>query len=229
MSGIESVRPSDIERRSFEIIEETLKAQKISVPLYYDASGKAERDEGLNELHRRIIYRCIHTTADTDYASTLRFSNGSVDIIQSLIKKGADIITDTNMALAGINKKKLRGSGGEAYCFMADEEVAAEAKARESTRAYVAMEHAAGLKKNCPEKPLIFAVGNAPTALVSLYDMYSDGIFRPDFIIGVPVGFVNVVASKELIMGTDIPYIINEGNKGGSPVAAAIVNAVLYS
>ncbi|MBQ8956049.1 MAG: precorrin-8X methylmutase [Lachnospiraceae bacterium] len=229
MSIIETVKPADIEKKSFEIIDDTLKAQNISVPLYYDASGSIENDKDINALHRNIIYRCIHTTADFDYASTLRFSDGSVNIIHKLIKSGADIITDTNMALTGINKKKLRELGGEFFCFMADEDVANEAKKRDLTRAYVAMEHAADLHKETPDKPMIFAVGNAPTALISLHKLYSEDLFKPDFIIGVPVGFVNVVASKELIMNTDIPYIINEGNKGGSPVAAAIINAVLYS
>lgn len=221
---MENIRPEDIERRSFEIIEEELKARSISVPFQYEASSDEER-----ELCRSIVYRCIHTTADFDYARTLRFSNGSIDIIRELLCKGADIITDTNMALTGINKKKLENNGGQARCFMADEDVAREAKERGLTRACIAMEKAMNLHKINPAKPLIFAIGNAPTALVSLHNLYSEGLLKPDFIIGVPVGFVNVIQSKELIMQTDIPYIINEGNKGGSPVAAAIVNAVLYS
>ncbi|MBO5551026.1 MAG: precorrin-8X methylmutase [Lachnospiraceae bacterium] len=229
MSGIETIRPSDIERRSFMIIEETLKAQSISVPLYYDAFGTPEKDEELLALHKSIIYRCIHTTADFDFASTLRFSNGSVDIIRKLVRNGVYIITDTNMALTGINKKRLKELGGEAFCFMADEKTASEAKERGVTRAYIAMEHAYRLHRENPGRPLLFAIGNAPTALISLCRLYSEFSFRPDLVIGVPVGFVNVVASKELLMGTDIPYIINEGNKGGSPVAAAVVNAVLYS
>ena len=228
MSTIEIVSPADIELRSFEIIEDSLKAQGISVPLCCDGAGRAETDEHMLVLHRSIIYRCIHTTADLEYASTLRFSDGAVDIIFKLLKSGADIVTDTNMALTGINKKKLAELGGRAYCFMADEDVAREAKERGLTRAYVAMEHACSLHNANPIKPLIYAIGNAPTALISLHNLFVQDSYRPDFIIGVPVGFVNVVASKELIMGTDIPYIINTGNKGGSPVAAAIINAVLY-
>ena len=227
---MEAVRPEDIEKRSFEIIEETIKAQGIPVPFQIDQSAPAGICRaGDRELCRKILYRCIHTTADFEYASTLRFSDNSVDIICELLKNGADIVTDTNMALTGINKKKLEALGGRVYCYMADESVAAEAKERGLTRACVAMEKAASLHKTNPGKGLIFAIGNAPTALVSLHNLYSSGVFTPDFIIGVPVGFVNVVASKELIMASDIPYIVNAGNKGGSPVAAAIVNAVLYS
>ena len=221
---MEIIKPEDIEKRSFEIIKEELKAQNLSVPLQYETKNEKEL-----ELCRSIIYRCIHTTADLDYARTLRFSPGVVDIMQKLVAAGADIITDTNMALAGINKKRLQKTGGSAGCFMADEDVAEKAKEKGITRAYAAMEKAVSLYKAAPERPVIFAIGNAPTALVSLHKFYSEGLFRPALIIGVPVGFVNVAPSKELIMQTDIPYIINEGNKGGSPVAAAIVNAVLYS
>ena len=133
------------------------------------------------------------------------------------------------MALTGINKKKAGEYGSSVRCFMADEDVARKACEMGVTRAYTAMEKAAGLHKANLRKPMIFAIGNAPTALISLHKLYSEKVFTPDFIIGVPVGFVNVEASKELITQTDIPYIVNSGNKGGSPVAAAIVNAVLYS
>ena len=141
----------------------------------------------------------------------------------ALLQNGADIVTDTNMAKAGINKKVLADLGGQVHCFMADEDVAQEAKTRGVTRATVSMERAAKL-----EKPVIFAVGNAPTALISLYEMMQEGIFKPAFVIGVPVGFVNVVAAKELIMETDVPYIVNRGRKGGSNIAAAICNGLLY-
>ena len=138
-------------------------------------------------------------------------------------ENGADIVTDTNMALAGVNKKELAKYGGEAHCFMAEEEVAKIAKERGVTRATVSMEKAAQI-----EKPVIFAIGNAPTALIELYEMIQSGSYRPAFIIGVPVGFVNVEAAKDLILKTDVPYIINRGRKGGSNVAAAICNALLY-
>ncbi len=237
MSTIESIKPEDIEKRSFEIIEETLKAQGISASFLSESGKEMTWDEmragtvcagGDAGLCKSIVYRCIHTTADTDYAASLRFSPGAADKLKGLLASGADIVTDTNMALSGINKKSLSLTGGRACCYMADEDVAGEAKKRGVTRAYVAMEKAFGLHKESG-RPVVFAVGNAPTALISLCDLYRSKGFKPDFIIGVPVGFVNVVASKELVMDTDIPYIVNEGNKGGSTVAAAIVNAVLYA
>lgn len=154
----------------------------------------------------------------------MAFSPDAVKIARKLILNGADIVTDTNMALAGINKKVLASFGGEAYCYMADEEVAKLAKERNTTRAAISMEKASKI-----EKPVIFAVGNAPTALIQLYEMIQSGNWRPAFVIGVPVGFVNVEIAKELIMETDVPYIINVGRKGGSNVAAAICNALLYS
>ena len=142
---------------------------------------------------------------------------------KKLILSGADIVTDTNMALAGINKKMLAGFGGSVHCFMADESVAKIAKERGTTRAAVSMEMAAKI-----EKPVIFAIGNAPTALIQLYEMIQNQSYRPAFIIGVPVGFVNVEAAKELIMETDVPCIVAKGRKGGSNIAACICNALLY-
>ena len=204
---LEYVLPKDIESRSFEIIGQELKERGITI-----AEDKAF-----------IIKRAIHTTADFDYADTLCFSDGAVDIARELIRGGADFVTDTNMALSGINKGTLAKFGGQAHCFMADEKVAAEAKQRGLTRASVSMEYASRI-----EKPVIFAIGNAPTALISLREMYDNAAFRPAFVIGVPVGFVNVEAAKELIMETDIPYIVNRGRKGGSNVAAAICNALIY-
>ena len=170
-----------------------------------------------------IVKRAIHTTADFDYAESLKFSEKAVERIKSLLCSGAVIVTDTNMALSGINKKALAELGCEAFCFMADEDVARDAVRRGVTRATVSMEKAAAIKK-----PVIFAIGNAPTALISLRSMYVSGSFIPAAVIGVPVGFVNVEAAKELIMETDMTYIVNRGRKGGSNVAAAIVNAALY-
>ena len=207
MNEIEFVLPQDIEKRSFEIIENEL----------------TERNIILNEKNKSIIKRVIHTSADFEYADTMYFSKDAVEKIKKLILEGAHIVTDTNMALAGINKNVLSKFGGQAHCFMADEDVAKEAKKRCVTRASISMEKAAGLNKK-----IIFAVGNAPTALIQLYEMAEKKIFIPDFIIGVPVGFVNVVQAKELIISTDIPCIINRGRKGGSNIAAAICNAVLY-
>ena len=207
MAEIEIVKPEDIEKKSFELIEKELASMNISLP----------------EQNAPVIKRVIHTTADFDFASTLRFSPDAVKIARRLIKNGADIITDTNMAKAGISKSSLARFGGQIHCFMADEDVAREARERGVTRALVSMERAAGLGKK-----LIFALGNAPTALISLYEMMKAGKYSPDFVIGVPVGFVNVVAAKELFLSGHVPYIINEGRKGGSTVAAAICNALLY-
>ena len=208
---IEHVKPQDIEARSFEII----------------ATELADRGIVLDADKDLIIRRAIHTSADFDYAHSLCFSDDAVRIAKDLIKEGADIVSDTNMALTGINKKRLAVYGGSARCYMADEAVAAEAKERGITRASVSMEHAARDAKALGKKT-IFAIGNAPTALITLREMYDKGIYAPDFVIGVPVGFVNVVEAKELILETDIPHIINRGRKGGSNVAAAIVNALIY-
>lgn len=207
---IEYLLPEEIEKRSFEIITEELIKRGISLP----------KEEEL------ITKRVIHTSADFDYAETLCYSEGAVEILKELIKDGADIVTDTNMALAGINKKALAEYGGEAHCFMADGDISFLAKQRNVTRAAVSMEKAAAIKK-----PVIFVIGNAPTALLKLYEMAEmreKMNWKPAFVIGVPVGFVNVEAAKERIMKTDIPYIVNKGRKGGSNIAAAICNAVLY-
>ncbi|MCM1122483.1 MAG: precorrin-8X methylmutase [Eubacterium sp.] len=207
VDSIEYLQPDEIEKRSFEIINREL----------------LERGIRLLPEEEMITKRVIHTSADFDYAQTLRFSEGAVEILMRLLQNGADIVTDTNMALAGINKKALAGFGGQAYCFMADEDVALMAKQRSMTRAAVSMEKAAAI-----DKPVIFVIGNAPTALLKLYEMIGKDGWKPAFIIGVPVGFVNVVAAKERILTTNIPYIVNVGRKGGSNVAAAICNAVLY-
>ncbi len=207
MEQIEYVRPQGIEKRSFSIIEKELEEKGIILP----------------KEQEMVTKRAIHTSADFEYAKTLTYSAHAVETAKKLIWQGADIVTDTNMALAGVNKKELAKYGGAAHCFMADEEVAEIAKERGVTRATVSMEKAAQIKK-----PVIFAIGNAPTALIELYEMIQNGSYRPAFIIGVPVGFVNVEAAKELILKTDVPYIVNRGRKGGSNVAAAICNALLY-
>ena len=207
MENIEYVRPQDIEKRSFAIISQELEEKGIVLP----------KEQEL------VTKRAIHTSADFDYAKTMTYSDHAVEIAKKLIQNGADIVTDTNMALAGVNKKELAKYGGEAHCFMAEEEVAKIAKERGVTRAAVSMEKAAQI-----EKPVIFTIGNAPTALIELYEMIQSGKYRPAFIIGVPVGFVNVEAAKDLILKTDVPYIINRGRKGGSNIAATICNALLY-
>ena len=205
---ISHIQPAEIEKESFRILTEELAG--MGIVLTGDTAP--------------VIKRCIHTTADFDYASTLVFSDGAMDRIRTLIRSGATIVTDTNMALSGINKKELARYGGDVRCFMADDDVAAEAKERGITRASISMERAMKLEGN-----VIFAIGNAPTALITLSDHAKSGEYVPDFVIGVPVGFVNVEAAKELIIASGIPHIVNRGRKGGSNVAAAICNAVLYS
>ena len=202
---LENVKPREIEKRSFEIITEELGNKKL-IP------G--------TEL---IVKRCIHTSADFDYADNLAFSENVVEQAMQAIRDGACIVTDTQMAKSGINKRALARYGGEVYCFMSDEDVAEIAKKNGSTRATASMDKAAAM-----DKKLIFAIGNAPTALVRLYELIEDGKLDPALIIGVPVGFVNVVQSKELIMEAGVPYIVARGRKGGSNIAACIVNALLY-
>lgn len=202
---LEKVEPAQIEKRSFEIIGEEL------------------GDRCFPELHEPIIKRCIHTSADFDYADNLIFSEGAVEQALAALKRGEKIVTDTNMGKAGINKTILQRLGGEVYCFMADEDVAEAAKAKKETRATVSMEKAAELGGY----PII-AVGNAPTALVRLYELIQEQKITPSLVIGVPVGFVNVVQAKELIMEAKVPYIVAKGRKGGSNIAACICNALLY-
>ena len=201
----EIIRPADIEKRSFEIITQELGGRTFSAGI---------------DL---IVKRVIHTSADFDYADNLCFSEDVVARAKEALAAGATIVTDTNMALAGISKPTLAKFGGKAVCFMADPEVAQEAKERGVTRAVVSMEHAARL-----DGPLIFAIGNAPTALIRLHELIEAGVLSPALVVGVPVGFVNVVESKELFLGGETPYIIARGRKGGSNVAAAIINALLY-
>ena len=208
LTELEQVRPADIEKRSFEIITEEL-GDRVLLP-------------GTEP----IVKRCIHTSADFDYADNLVFSDHAVDRALDAVRRGASIVTDTQMARAGINKKRLARYGGEVHCFMSDEDVAETARLNGTTRAAACKDKAAELYGN---ERLIFAVGNAPTALVRLYELVNEGVLRPELIIGVPVGFVNVVQSKELILGLkDTPYIVARGRKGGSNIAACICNALLY-
>lgn len=201
----EQVKPQEIEKRSFEIITEEL------------------GDISLDPLQEPIIKRVIHTSADFDYLENLYFSENVVQKAVAAIKNGAHIVTDTNMAKAGVNKKTLAQFGGEAHCFMADKDVAENAANKGTTRAAQCMEKAAALQKD-----LIVAVGNAPTALIKLKEMCDNGEIAPKLVIAVPVGFVNVVQAKELFVNYKIPAIVARGRKGGSNIAAAICNAILY-
>ena len=232
---LEHIEPKDIERHSMALIQQELDRRHIC----------------LDAVEAPIVKRCIHTSADFDYAENLVFSANAVDRMRTSLRAGiaefssadastgarvrgagAIVVTDTEMARAGISKKALAALGAETRCFMSDPDVAAEARARGVTRAVVSMEYAARIK----DRPLIFAIGNAPTALIELYRLIHDRGLRPAGIIGVPVGFVNVVEAKELILSLaeetapigDIPWIVARGRKGGSNIAACIVNALMY-
>lgn len=201
----EIIAPKDIEKRSFEIITELLGSRR------------------LDPENEPVIKRVIHTTADFDFADSLVFSPHAVEQGLRALRAGCDIVTDTQMAKAGISKPALEKLGGRVHCFMSDADVAQEAQKRGLTRAAVSMERAAALQKPC-----IFAVGNAPTALLRLRELIDDGRVAPALVIGVPVGFVNVIESKEQILSASVPHIVARGRKGGSAVAAAICNALLY-
>ena len=217
---IEHVRPADIERTSFQIIEREVSEMGREIP----------------QDRKHVILRVIHTTADFEYLDTMTFSPNALRRAEDAFRRGAHIVTDTTMAMSGINKRKLAGFGAEAHCLIADPEVADTAAREGITRSAAAVHKAirdAALSDGSGDKyPLIFAVGNAPTALLALETEILRG-FRPELVIAVPVGFVNVVQAKERIISVcdkaGIPWICNRGRKGGSNVAAAICNAILYS
>lgn len=210
---LEQVLPSQIEKRSFELIRQELK----------------EMGKSLKEDQAPVILRAIHTTADFDYADNLIFSDHAIERGREALKQGALIITDTNMARAGINKKKLEELGCQVFCFMADKDIAEQAKAQGTTRAAASMEKAASFIRH-QNRPCIFAIGNAPTALIRLYELIQEKTLLPTLIIAAPVGFVNVIQSKELILDLkETEYIVAQGRKGGSNVAASLCNALLYS
>ena len=203
--------PADIERTSISIITRELDELGLTPPPETAA----------------VVKRVIHTTADFDYAKNLRFTPGAVQAAVRALQRDAVIVTDTNMALAGIFRPGLAKLGCEAVCYMADPAVAEAAKQAGTTRAVAAMHRAAR------EHPgAILAVGNAPTALLTIAEEIEAGL-RPALVIGVPVGFVNVVESKETLFAIceqhGVPAIAAMGRKGGSNVAAAICNALVYS
>ncbi|MBQ5397048.1 MAG: precorrin-8X methylmutase [Candidatus Methanomethylophilus sp.] len=204
--AFEIVTPREIEQRSMETITKELNGRTWPEPEF------------------SVIKRCIHTSADFDYADNLCFSPNACQIGIEALKNGADIVTDTKMAMSGINKNKLASLGGQVHCYISDPDVVEEAKARGCTRSTVSMERGARI-----QKPVIFVIGNAPTALIELDRLIKEGTVKPALIVGVPVGFVNVVESKELIMQAGVPYIVARGRKGGSNIGAAIINALLYT
>lgn len=207
-------KPADIEKESMRIIEAELAERGIDIP----------------ETNLNVVKRVIHTTADFDYGENLHFTDGAVERVIAALQNeagGLTFITDTNMALSGISKPSLAKLDAGAVCYMADEAIMKEAKAAGTTRAYASMYRGAREYPNG-----IFVSGNAPTALIALSEMIRDGL-RPTLVVGVPVGFVNVVESKEELFAIceehDIPAIVAFGRKGGSNVAASICNALLYS
>ncbi|MFI3238329.1 MAG: precorrin-8X methylmutase [Lachnospiraceae bacterium] len=205
---IKNVLPKDIEARSFEIITEEL--QDMGIVL-----------EEVNEL---VIKRAIHTSADFSYAENLVFSEDVVKNSIALFKEGCTIVTDTNMGKSGINKTACAKLGINVECFIADEDVAKMAKEDGTTRATASIVKASKIEGN-----VVFAIGNAPTALIKIEEMIKAKQLDPKLVIAVPVGFVNVVESKELILDLEnTPYIVAKGRKGGSNIAASIVNAILY-
>lgn len=204
---LEIVAPDAIEAKSFAIITKEL------------------GDRQPKPLLAPIVKRVIHTTADFDYAQNLYFTDDFSDQAMQALIQGADIVCDTNMAKSGVNKSALKKLGCEVHCFIADPDVAQTAKEKGSTRACASMEKAARIL-GC--RPIIFAIGNAPTALVRLLELIGEGKLDPAIIIGVPVGFVNVVESKEMLINSGRSCVAAKGRKGGSNVAAAICNALLY-
>ncbi len=196
------MKPEDIERRSMEIIE-------------------SELTVALDEEIKPIVKRVIHATADFSFAESLHFTPGVVGRMRSMLSGGATVITDTNIALAGISKAALKKLDAKALCLMADEDVAREARLRQVTRASVSMERALKLTG-----PKLLVCGNAPTFLFPLLEMEK----KPDdlAVIGVPVGFVNVVEAKQRLWDSGLDCIVALGRRGGSNVAAAIVNALMY-
>lgn len=205
MRQLTYVAPGEIENRSMAIIESEM------APHHFSA------------LELPVVKRCIHTSADFDYEKNLIFTENAVQTGIDAIRKGCTIVTDTQMARSGINKRVLEKFGGQVLCFMSDPDVAAEAKERGVTRAVVSMERAAALKE-----PVLLAIGNAPTALVRACELMEAGTWQPVLTVGVPVGFVNVVESKEILAAMPGEHIVAMGRKGGSNIAATICNAMLY-
>ena len=200
---IEYNSPDEIEKRSFEIIQNEL-------------------PHPLDPILAPVILRVIHTTADFEYVESLAFSDGVIGRAAEALRQGVRIVSDTNMVRAGVDKTRLKVFGGDILCYIQDEDVADASRKNGATRAKAAIDKAVEMGK-----PVIFAIGNAPTALLRICELKETGIFSPELVIGVPVGFVNVVESKETLIRSGIPYITARGRKGGSNVAAAICNALL--
>ena len=198
------MKPHEIEELSFKIIDTEAGAHP-----YNSASWS-------------IVRRMIHTSADFEYTTAARISPTAVQAGIQALRSGKNIITDTHMALSGIRKKSVEKFGGRAFCLMADPEVAASAKEKGITRAREAVDRAAQAMEGG-----IYVIGNAPTALLRLMELVDQGRANPALVIGLPVGFVKAAESKALLVETRIPHISNHGRKGGSNIAAAVVNALI--
>jgi precorrin-8X/cobalt-precorrin-8 methylmutase len=197
--------PSAIEERSFELISEL-------------------RDfSAFDETQQKIIKRVIHTTADFEYADIIQFSSGAIEAGLQALREGCNIVSDTKMIQSGINKRALGAFGCDVKCFIDHPDVASMAKEQGMTRSMASMIMAS---RDADNK--VFVLGNAPTALYKAMELANNGIISPAMIIGVPVGFVGAEESKECLLASDIPHIVTRGRKGGSTVAVAIVNALLY-
>ena len=208
MVTLEKLKPGDIEAKSFQLIGEELSRMGIM----------------LDPRHEHIIKRCIHTSADMDFATNMKFSDDAVPKIKEAIKNGCYIITDTKIVQSGIDKARLDVFGSSVLCFVGSQDVVQESKMEGVTKAYISMRKAKVL-----DKPVVFAIGNSPTAIQSILEMNALGEFSPVAVIGTPAGFVNVEGSKENLIESGIPYIVSRGRKGGNDIASAIVNAIQYS
>lgn len=204
-------QPQNIEDKSFEIIQQIIEQTR---PDY----------QFKDELQAKIIKRCVHTSADFDWLDILKFSSTANQTLLEALQRGATIYTDTNMVLSGMNKTRLDKLGCQYHCYVADPITREIAHQKGITRSMAAVEQAAN-----EEGEKIFVFGNAPTALFRLLELYQEGRLKPSAVVGVPVGFVGAEESKDALMQTDLPYIAAQGRKGGSNIAAAIMNALLYS
>ncbi len=206
---MQNIRPEDIERESFRIIEQE----------FFEQTGRRQEEFSAPEF--AILQRIIHATGDFSLADSIRFHPQAIDRGLAAIRMGRNVYVDVSMVAAGIGGKLTAAFGGRVICRVGEEEVARTAKESGRTRAETAL----AMAKD--ENIGIVAVGNAPTALLATLELVRQGAFSPDLVIGVPVGFVNAAESKELLFNENIPSITVLGRRGGSPIAAAIVNALL--
>jgi precorrin-8X/cobalt-precorrin-8 methylmutase len=203
-TGGQGMKPNEIERASFAMIDQEAGSHPFSAEQW------------------AIVRRMIHTSADFEYTRSTRFHSEAVSAGIDAIRGGAAVYTDTNMARTGIRQKEVERFGGSVQCHMATEAVARRAAEKGITRARAAVDVVAHALDNA-----VYVVGNAPTALLRLIELIRQGRIRPSLVIGLPVGFVNAAESKETLLSVDVPYITNVGRKGGSNVAASVVNALI--